>query len=474
MTAIPIAIYWGLAVWGLLSSRPVLLYLFMGSLGFSSFAVIPPAVTAGLTFVPATMTAFLIILKTFSKKQRLLIAIGSSLKLNRFGILLIFLVLSFVVTLFMPRIFAGTVQVVTMSGATVAPLYPTVQNISQLAYLSISVLVVIALSQVLSTREMRQTALKAIVVGSCLTILTGLLDYASQFLPIGPVLEMFRTASYAMLVDAEMLGGKRVVGLAPEASAFGSVCLSQLCLLYFLRRGMADDFIRDRVIPVAIGLLVVLIWLSTSSAAYVGLGVFAGLACVEWLIRMFDQRYNPLRKRQLGLEFGIVATAIGLLALFMLVNPRVIDGVLNAIDELVLKKSGSDSYIERNMWTAVSLNALFETYGLGVGLGSTRASNIFVAAVSSVGVFGAMAYFGFIGQCFLMRADPRDPEAVVLLSALRYALIPPFVVGVLIGTTADFGPIGAFRYAMMMAIGFGGMTYAWQRKLPVRTSLRTA
>jgi hypothetical protein len=458
MTALPIALYWMLAIWGLFSRRPVLLFLFFATLPFGSLAVVPPALTAGLTFVPTPMTGMLLILKTFTTRQHLLIGIASALDLRRLGVLFAFWVVALVVTIFMPRLFAG-VMIVPIRGdlSGTAPLFASAQNISQLAYLTISVTMVFAFAQILKTRAMRQTTLHALVVAAAVTVVTGSLDFASQYVPLSAVLEPFRTATYALLVDVELMGGKRVVGLMPEASSFGSLCLSLLCLLYFLRRGILSDRIRDVYVPPLIVALLVFSWLSTSSATYVGLGFFLVMAALEWLVRFLETHSSTLRRRQLGTEFAIVVTAIAGWMLIVLFKPSLIDALVETINRIVLEKTASSSYEERSMWTAVSLQALYDTYGIGVGLGGTRASNSVVATVSNVGVLGAIFYFGFIIQCLLRRAAPGDTEGKVLVSGLRYAFVPPFVIGLLIGTTPDFGGFGAFRYGLLTAIGLGGL-----------------
>jgi hypothetical protein len=65
---------------------------------------------------------------------------------------------------------------------------------------------------------------------------------------------------------------------------------------------------------------------------------------------------------------------------------------------MVLKKTESSSFDERSMWTIVSLRALIDTFGIGVGLGGTRASNSLVAVASNVGLVGVFLYIGIICQ----------------------------------------------------------------------------
>ena len=458
MTALPIALYWMLAIWGLFSRRPVLLFLFFATLPFGSLAVVPPALTAGLTFLPTPMTGLLLVLKTFTNQQRLLIGIASALDFRRLGVLFAFWVVALVVTIFMPRLFAGVMIIPVrgdLSGA--APLFASAQNISQLAYLTISVTMVFAFAQILKTRAMRQTALHAMVLAAAVAVVTGFLDFASQYVPLSAVLEPFRTATYALLVDVEVLGGKRVVGLMPEASSFGGLCLALLSHLYFLRRGILSDRIRDVYVPPLMVALLVLSWLSTSSAAYVGLAIFLVMAALEWLVRFLETRFSTLRRRHLGTEFVIVVTAVAGWMLIVLFKPSIVDAMFETINRMVLQKTESSSFEQRSMWTAVSLQALLDTYGIGVGLGATRASNSVVAIASNVGLMGAIFYYCFLIQSLLRRAAPADTEGKVLMSGLRYAFVPSFVIGLLARTTPDFGGFGAFRYGVLTAIGLGGL-----------------
>ena len=466
MTAIPIAIYWIIAVWGLFSKRPVLLYLFFLTLPFGSFAVVPPALTAGLTFVPTPMTAMLLIGRTFLDPVHLMRGISSALDIRRLGLLTGFMLTAVVVTVFMPRIFANRVMVIPIRGdlSTASPLFPTAQNISQMAYLTISVTSVVVFAQILKTAKMQQTALHALICASALTVFTGMLDFTSQYIAIGPLLDPFRTATYALLVDVELTTGKRVVGLMPEASSFGSLCLSLLCLVYFMRRAIDDDRMREVYAPAICIALIGFAWLSTSSATYLGLALFFGMAAVEWMMRFVDDRYNPLRKRYLNIEFAAMIFAVVVAALIMLLEPAILETVSTMIDRMVFQKTETSSFEERNMWTYVSLNALTQTWGIGVGIGATRASNSVVAAVSNVGIVGAIFYFGFIIQSLLRKAPPADKRGQAIISALRYAFVPTFLVGLLIGTTPDFGAFGAFRYGMLTAIGVAGIYQSDRRR----------
>src|SRR5690606_36744142 len=354
VSALLAALYWCVGLWGLVSRRPVLLYLFFASIPFGSFAVVPPEATGGLTILPASATAVLLVMKTMSDRATALTALSSALDLRRLGLLTAFLSVAVVTTLFMPRLFAGEVLIIPMRGdlSNPAPLFPTRQNLSQLAYLMLSVLLVFTFAQLLKSDRLRQAALHGLVLAASLAVITGALDFAAQYLPLAPLLEPFRTATYTLHVDVELLGGKRVVGLMPEASSFGSLCVSMLCLLYFLRRGIRNDRVRDLYAPPLILLLVLFAWLSTSSATYLGLALFFLVALVAWTVRLLERRYSPLRRRHLGAEFWAVVGGLAVVVIVALAKPTVLEGVSEALDRMVFQKAESSSFAERNMWTA--------------------------------------------------------------------------------------------------------------------------
>lgn len=479
MIAIPLVIFWGIASWGLLSRGPVLIFLFAASQTFGAMAVIPTELTGGLTFIPATMTGMLIVAKVLLNGNRARSALAAALSFRRGALLSAFWFVALTTTIFAPYLFSGRIMIITMrivsAGVGPSPLYGTMQNLSQLAYLTISVLMAFAFAQAFKTAPSRQTLLTALVFGGYVVVLSGILDYASQFAPIGPVLAMFRTASYSMLVEAEMLGGKRVVGLMPEASSFGSLCIAFLSLVYFLRSAISDERTRNLLVPPLLVCLLLLSYLSTSSAAYVGIAVFLAIAVLEWVMRAVGGKQNPLRRRNLGAEFAVGIAALAGIAALLLFSPTSLDKLMVAVNEMVFKKTGTSSFAERNMWTAVSLQALWDTYGFGVGLGSTRASNVVVAVFSSTGILGGLLYYGFVLRAMLFKPDPQDLEGAAMLMGLRYTIAPSFVVALLVGTTADFGSLGALRLGAMMAIGGAGMSFQrWQRAARQRSISRPA
>ncbi len=455
MTLVAILAFWVLAAWAFLGrDGGRLTQGFFVSLPFGSFAVLPPGVTGGLTLTPTPILALLLVLRCLCRRGGLDALLTEALARRRMALLFLFWVLAALITAFMPRVMAGHVDIIPfrgeMLGAT--PLRPTAQNLSQFAYLTLSVFVAFAFAVLLRAPDARQGALRALCLGALMTAITGALDFASSWLPLTPLLDPFRTATYALLVTHEVLGAKRVVGLMPEASSFGSLAVGLLAMLYFFRRAMADGRLRDVHAPALMLLLALLVWRSTSTTAYVALGMLGLLAGLEWCWRALAGRRGGRARLGLGTLFAIAgAGLLGVLSQLLLA-PGVFDPLVALFDKMVMHKIGSSSFEERGLWTATSWQAVLDTYGVGVGVGSTRASSSVVGILSGTGFVGALLFFAFVAQTLLRRPVRGDAEGSALLHAVRWSFGPVFATGLMIGISADFGPLIAFLFGLSAAV----------------------
>lgn len=455
MDYIPIAIFWGLAVIGLFGNRSLLIYLFFATMPFGSFAVFPTTMTMGLTFTPTPIVACLLFLRTFLTGRAIKFGLSALFAPRGLVLLTLFWAVAVLVTIFSPRFFAGSVIIVPMKLTRYLQsefLEPTTQNISQIMYLTISVITVVTFARLMLDAKQQQEALKALCVGGAITIITGVLDFASHFAPLEWLLEPFRTASYALLTDVTLEGGtRRVVGLMPEASSYGALCTQLLTLLYFLRHAITDSFYRNKVVPIVAALLLLFVWLSTSSSAYVALVVFGAFAGLDFLWRAKKARRGTRAGRELELEFWTASVVGAIVFMAFIARPEIFDSIFRLFDQMVLKKTHTSSFEERSFWTLTSWQALLDTYGLGVGMGGTRASNEIVATLSNTGVLGGLLYYGFALQSMLRRAYPGDAVNVALVSGLRWSFLPGLTAGILAGTSADFGLKNAFLFGTMFA-----------------------
>ncbi|GFE77416.1 hypothetical protein [Novosphingobium sp. TCA1] len=482
MNALPIVLFWTLALWAMASRPHIALYLFFATMPFGACAAIPTNATGGLTLVATPIMALILIGKAFLTRGVPAAFLTLALRPDRLFCLFAFWIVASVTTLFMPRLFMGDILVVPVRGvlSTPSPLQPTTQNISQWVYMTISVFTVFAMTRLLQSPAMRQHALQAICLGAAVLVLTGIVDFASQYVPIGRFLAPFRTASYALATDVEVLGSKRVVGLMPEASAFGNYCLGFLCALHFYRRAIIDHKLRDCLCPVLLLLLILLCWQSKSSATYIGLAMFFGMAGFEWLLRAnMEQSSTALFKRGLLGELSLLVIVLVTITLALLFRPGLLDPILAMIDRMVLQKTSSLSYEERGMWRSIALSSLFASNGIGIGLGSTRSSSSIIAVLSASGILGATLFYAFAAQSFFRSPRYKTLESQIILSAFRYSYVPMIVVSLMIAD-ANFEPLTGFGFAITAALHITlsrrPQTVLWSGKpqLPVSSEGNTA
>jgi len=465
MTFFPVFLFWLLALWSVISRGPALLYLFFGTMAFGAFAVVPTNITAGLTFTATPIVAVLIILRALFSRGGPDFFLTSALRMNRMALLFLFWVVAMMVTIFMPRIFAGEVMVVSLRGevGVASLLQPTPQNISQMVYITISVLTAFAFARTLRSQLDRQLALKALCLGGAVAGITGLVDFASQYLPLDGLMAPFRTATYALATNVEVLGSKRVVGLMPEASAYGGLCLGLVSAIVFFRRAIIDTRVRNIYAPLVIGLLLLCCWLSKSSGTYLGLGILALVASAEAMLRAFSgggsrNLYRQDLVGELAVAFGLFALVVAIAIL----RPSVLDPIYELVDRMVLQKTESDSYEERGMWRTVALESISATNGLGVGLGGTRSSSSMVAIFSNTGLLGGFLYFAFVLQTLLRRSTHMNWEGQFILAAFRFSFIPAFMISLMVGGV-DFGPLVAFGFGIVTATCFSAPNIAARR-----------
>ncbi|WP_428031587.1 hypothetical protein [Ancylobacter sp.] len=459
MNAVALAGFWALAFWALFSRRQMLFWLFFGTLPLGSFAVIPIELTGGLSLLATHVTAaFIVIQRFFFHRNGLKNLLSSALRVP--GLLLtLFWLVALLVTMFAPRLLAGRVDVAPMTVTEfmqVSPLRPTLQNFSQLSYVTLSVLMVFSAADFFRSPRNHPLILRGLLFSSGITIATGILSYLATFLPLDSLLDPFKTAGYTLLDEASIGDGtRRITGLMPEASAFGALTLALLSCLYFLRHAI-DDRVQLFRTNVVIVMLAVLLVMSTSSAGYVGLGVLGALVGLDWFTRAFRINRPRFAYRGVRQDFFLALAIVGFAALAVMATPGVFDPVMQRLDEIIFSKVESASYLERSGWTATSMQAGFDSYLIGVGLGSTRASNFAAVLFGSTGLLGFLLYFSFIGRILLTPAPKDDQRAQAVSSALKWSFFPVFSVSLLIGTTPDFGVFEAFRFGALMALSQAG------------------
>lgn len=462
----PAALLWVLIFAAAASNGPGLLYLLMACGAFGSLQMLPGS--GGANLLPQSACAAVFIGKVLIQRGNVLRAVEAGLDPQRLALFSAFLVYALFGAVVLPRVFSGMIEVVPVSAFRFGTdiLKPGAGNITQSCYMTLSyatTLVFAVLGQAEATRAHYR---RALLCASYVLVATGLVDLITFTLNIGAVLEPFRTATYALLTDVEAEGAKRVVGLMPEASTFGTACVGMLSALVFTRpfyrAGREQVFVMG-----AIGGLLVMVMLSTSSTAYVGLGVFGMVYSLGLLVRMLD--LGNARRSQIGLEVGLIVLALFAVFATFVIKPTLFDPVVAMVDKMVFQKASSASYVERSLWNRVGWHAFLDSGGLGVGLGSVRVSNWAISILGSTGVVGAVLMFGFIAQQLVAVARNASQEVRQFATVMKLAVLPVLVMYQLSGTIPDIGIHVAVVLGIIAAAH--APCAAGRPTVPVRTTL---
>jgi hypothetical protein len=145
--------------------------------------------------------------------------------------------------------------------------------------------------------------------------------------------------------------------------------------------------------------------LTTSSSGYLVLGLVGAVALSLPLFKLLLGLSLP--KRLLGAWASIVFVCL------VVVIPLTI-AVFPILDEVLLSKPQSDSFINRISSDLDALTIFVQTYGLGAGLGSNRPSSFLTYLLSNVGwvatgcfllALGILLYQAFTNQRFTTQAS---------------------------------------------------------------------
>lgn len=334
----------------------------------------------------------------------------------------------------LPRTFAGltTAFVPSRSEGRVAeaPLTPVAGNITQSSYFVLSALSYLLFRVLLLSPQAVPGLGRGMLLFAVLHATLGAVDLLAKLAGAGDVLSPIRTANYSMLTDVTEAGLWRIVGGQAEASSFGSLSLACLAFAFTSWR-----LSRHPAMLLLAAALLTLILLSTSSTAYFGLAILlaytiasAGLSVVR----------NRVRLQDLGL-LAAAAVALVVFLVISLASDRAFDDVAVLIDKAVTNKASSASAEERFYWNAKSLQAFLDTGGLGIGVGSSRASSWLIAVISQMGIVGVLSFVVLlivlargIGKAAAARGDADTRVVAECLRATALAAL----VGASIGSGA--------------------------------------
>jgi hypothetical protein len=437
----------GLLAMAWFTKAPVIVAL-IASLAFGATAIATLPALGGSS--PLIYVVFLVgLLASVALRRDILRDLGTVLARQPAAWLILFLIGYTVAGAYLlPRLFAGetTVFVSLRDQARIAeiPLGPVGGNLTQSLYFVLSALAFFALSVLLLHRGTLAALRTGFFAWAILHVSMGLIGLFGKIAGMGDLLAPIRSATYAMLTNVDIAGFSRIAGAYSEASSFGAATVVLLAFTFTYWRSTQDRF--------ALGLsvvLLVLLVLSTSSTAY-------GAGGVLGMVLVFSIACAALRNRLQAQDVAIVAGGIAVIVIGLGVvvhDNSALDPLWHLFDTMVLDKASSASARERAYWNYRSLESLYETSGLGLGIGSSRASSWVIAVISQLGIIGSIMIGYLTLQIFrggrLCHASGLDLETRVTARSMRAASIATLTTATISGSAADPGMIFFFTLAVL-------------------------
>lgn len=365
---------------------------------------------------PPRLLLLFVAVSTLTRRREQAGAIGA-LRFPKPGFWLLCLVIWGVIGAFaMPRLLAGSTQIIPLgvseyadTGSTV-PLGPVSGNFTQSIYLAADLVCFTMIVAIASTQAGFAAIASALVACAAGNVLFALLDLGTYYTGTQWLLGFIRNAQYQLHVDEQVNGLKRIVGSFPEASSFGRETLGLL--------GFTGTLWICRRRPALTGALALaslaLVVLSTSSAGLAGTPPVVLILYATAVLRRGIHTSRPYSSA------AVLCAPLLVVAVFLAaqLDDEALKPVRDYIDELIFKKATSGSGMERASYNSFAMQNFFDSFGLGVGLGTARTSSFAVALLANVGLAGTILYLLFAVTAFAgRRGIPRSFPSDVRLAA---------------------------------------------------------
>ncbi|MCT7375567.1 hypothetical protein [Chelativorans salis] len=355
--------------------------------------------------------------------------------------LLLLTVYALATAVFFPRLLEGMAETMTVqriaagrSSISMVPLAPSTNNITQAVY-ALGGLICFAFTFAYLRRvgSLARLASLILVLGAA-NLAFALLDVVTYYSGAAYLFDYIRTANYALLTGAEKAGFKRISGTFPEASAFAGYT----AVLFAFIASLWLDRVRSWTSGVLAGLLLVVLLLATSTT-----GLLALVAVILFL--GLRSAHGSVGRKPVGRPVFLAGAVLGLPLLILLtiiLMPEMVERIMEFLDEILFSKLDSQSGRERFMWNAVAYQAFLDTWGLGAGLGSARASSYLLVLLSNVGLLGTIIFFIFFGSILFSKAGPGGAGQDIddkIARAAKAGLVAGLAEALVSGTVYDLG-----------------------------------
>jgi hypothetical protein len=343
----------------------------------------------GLAISPYYLTLLLVAARAVWIKTDAEHALGHSARV-RFAMLCaaLFAGVAVVGAFVLPYVFAGYgVVSPRLDADAIVPLTYSTSNLGQSIYLILNTVLVWYVTQQSDSKAVTEEAVNAILIASAIVIGLGLYQFAASLLGLPfPDTVLYSNDTYVIQYGTNVMDMPRICSTFTEPAGLAVFLLGITAFLTSDPPAMEGRRVLNWALTFgAIALLI----LSTSTTAYLGV---AGIGV--W--RIGTHIIKPLFKGTLNPR--LVASVLCVIAVIgaTIASSQTLRSVVQLT---VFEKGDSDSYAIRAQGNDVSTNLAMSTFGVGVGLGSNRASSFLPSMLSTVGLIGVCA---FVVLCVLL------------------------------------------------------------------------
>lgn len=329
------------------------------------------------------------------------------------------------ITLIAPFLFNGQ-PVVSPSTPPLAAGAVTKSNIAQLLYLAAGICLAVFVARSKAARPQ----LLAITIG--LVMALSLWRYVASISGLPFPEGLFDNSPTFVFIDTAPGGAERFRGILSEPSSLGGSCL--VALAYMIPRGLETSG-RRQIGSFAIAAAALFLGILSTSTTFIIAGLASvGLISLASLVGFLRRRYSVT-----GVLAAVLMMSFVVLAWFSPV-------IFSSIQQILREKASSSSFEERSSGNSQAFALFLDTWGLGAGLGSSRASSFVPSLLGGVGLPGALLLTAAV-VTFVWQARGKPGYRTV-----RWVLLVSFVTKVVAGP--DLGDItGAFWISFGLLAG---------------------
>jgi len=184
-------------------------------------------------------------------------------------------------------------------------------------------------------------------------------------------------------------------------------------------------------------LMIVSLLLTMSSLGYLSLSFLVLTAPALYA-------FHALKKRSLAPGKVVIVLMVLATGSCLYLTTGASSTVSKAVKSVLLDKENSESYRERATTNEAAMETASETYYMGAGWGSARASGLMYELISNVGSVGVILFLAFMASLFLpmLRSDPvmnNAPSTYLYEKSLLALMV--MMVGLLAAGAEPVAPI---------------------------------